>query len=454
MIKLNDEIILNIEKLTPNGCALARFEEEKFVVFVDGALCGEEVKVKITKLNKKYAKGEILEIIKPSKHRIKPPCALYNACGSCDFQICDYDYSILQKTLILKDIFKDITDEEKIYDVIKSPEILHYRHKIQYPSRRTKNSKRMLLGYYKNNSHDLINIKYCPIQPEIINEVAQFIRDNFIFDCYCEKTSKGLLKNVVFRITKDNKNILLSFVLNCNIDEYQKLYKSDFILFAKNITEKFSEIKGVFANLNPDKSNKILSEIDIKIQGDDYIIETLEDKKYKIGPSSFFQVNPKSAINLFNTVKNQIKENSTILDAYGGVGAIGIFISDRAKKITLVEENKNAIKMAKENFKLNNIKNYEIYEGDAKKHLIDFQKEKRMFDYVILDPPRKGCDYDALLAVLKIAKNIIYVSCNPQTLKRHMLHLKKEGFSAKFIQGVDLFPYTHHIEAVVLFEKI
>ena len=165
-------------------------------------------------------------------------------------------------------------------------------------------------------------------------------------------------------------------------------------------------------------------------------------------------MNPKSAINLFNTVKNQIKENSTILDAYGGVGAIGIFISDRAKKITLVEENKNAIKMARENFKLNNIKNYEIYEGDAKKHFIDFQKEKRMFDYVILDPPRKGCDYDALLAVLKIAKNIIYVSCNPQTLKRDMLHLKKEGFSAKFIQGVDLFPYTHHIEAVVLFEKI
>lgn len=453
MIKLNDEITVDIEKLTYEGLALARYGEENFVVFVSNALPKEKVKVKITKLNKKYAKSEILEIIKPSPKRIKPICALYSACGSCDNQICDYDYSIELKTEILKDIFKDIISEEKIYNVIKSPQILEYRKKIQYPARRTKNSKRILLGYYKNNSHDLINIKFCPIQPKIINDISKYIKDNFEFDCFCEKKSKGLLKNILFRLSDDNQNILLSLILNCDIKNYQKYYKKRLTDFAQNITKEFNEIKGVFANLNPNNTNKILSDTDIKILGQDYIIETLKDKKYKIGPSSFFQINPKSAINLFDIVKNNIKENSTILDAYGGVGAIGIYTSEKAKKITLVEENKNAVLMAGENFKLNNIKNYEIFEGDAKKHLKDFETQKRVFDYVITDPPRKGCSKEALDSISKLAKNIIYVSCNPQTLKRDMVYLIEKGFNTKFIQGVDLFPYTHHIETIALFEK-
>lgn len=453
MIKLNEEIILDIEKLTFGGLALGRFGEEKFVVFVEGALPDEKVKVKITKLNKKHAKGEILEIIKSSPNRTKPLCALYNACGSCDNQNCDYDYSVFLKTLILKDVFKNVVDEKNIFDVIKSPEILQYRRKIQYPARQTKNSKRILLGYFKNNSHDLTNIKFCPIQPELTNKIAQYIRDNFQFNCYCERNSKGLLKNILLRVSSNNENILLSFVLNCDKENFEKYYREKLSSFAKNIMGEFSEIKGVFANLNPYGTNRILSDTDIKIQGEDFIIENLENKKYKIGPSSFFQVNPKSAINLFNVVKNNIKENSTILDAYGGVGAIGIFISEKTNKITLVEENKNAVLMAKENFKLNNIENYKIFEGDAQKHFIDFEQQKRVFDYVILDPPRKGCSKEALVSLSKLAKNIIYVSCNPQTLKRDLSYLIENGFSAKFVQGVDLFPYTHHIESVVLLEK-
>ena len=218
--------------------------------------------------------------------------------------------------------------------------------------------------------------------------------------------------------------------------------------------QEFPLIKGVFANLNNEKTNKILSEIDIKIKGEDFIIEKLENKSFKIGPSSFFQVNPFATCELFNVVKAQISENSTILDAYGGVGVIGIFVSDKASKIVLVEENKNAISMAKDNFKLNKIENYEIYEGDAKKHLVNFQKEKRVFDYVILDPPRQGCSKEALETLSKLAKKIIYVSCNPITLRRDMSYLIEDKFIPKFVQGVDLFPYTHHIESVVLFERV
>lgn len=451
MIKINDIVEVEIEKLVYGGDGLARYKDEKFVIFVKNSLPQDKLKIKITALNKKFARGEILEIIN-SPNRIKPFCALYNACGSCDCQIAQYEYLIQQKTEILKDIFKNIIEENKIYPVIPSKNDKSYRHKIQFPASQTKNSKRIILGYYKENSHDLTNIKYCPVQPEIMNEIAQFIRDNFELDCFCEKTSKGLLKNVLARISSYNNDILLTLVLNCTQDEFSA-FDNKIFKFFKKITKKFNNIKGGFVNFNPQKTNKILGNDTLKITGENFIIENLNDKIYKIGATSFFQVNPKTAISLFDVVKENIKPNSTILDAYGGVGAIGIYISEKASHITLVEEDENAILMAKENFKLNNIKNYEILKGDAKKHFIDFKKENKKFDYVILDPPRSGCEKEGLCAIAKLAKNIIYVSCNPQTLKRDMSYLSEEKFKPQFIQGVDLFPYTHHIETVCLFER-
>lgn len=450
-MKLNDVIEIVIEKSVYGGDGLARVGEEQFVVFVKDSIPNDKLKVKITSLNKKFARAEIVEII-DSPNRIKPFCALYNACGSCDCQITSYDFLIEQKSNILKDIFKNILPEDKIYPVIPSPDDKFYRHKIQYPAQQTKNSKRILLGYYKKNSHDLTNIKYCPSQPEIINDIAQFIRDNWTLDCYDEKNHKGLLKNVLFRISNATGDILLTLVLNCHENDFINCESAIFRFF-KKITAQFSEIKGGFVNFNPKKSNKILGNNTLKITGEDFIIEKLETKSYKIGATSFFQVNPKSAVNLFDIVSKNIKPNSTILDAYGGVGAIGIYVSNKASKITLVEENENATSMAYDNFKMNNIENYEILEGDAKKHFINFKKQNRKFDYVILDPPRSGCEADGLKAIAKLAKNIIYVSCNPQTLRRDMSLLIEDGFKPKFVQGVDLFPYTHHIEAIAVFER-
>ncbi|MBR5304641.1 MAG: 23S rRNA (uracil(1939)-C(5))-methyltransferase RlmD [Candidatus Gastranaerophilales bacterium] len=451
MIKLGDIIEVIIEKSVYGGDGLARIGKENFVVFVKDSIPNDKLKVKITSLNKKFARAEIVEII-DSKNRIKPFCALYNACGSCDCQIASYDFLIKQKSAILKDIFKNILSEDKILSIIPSPDDKFYRHKVQYPAQQTKNSKRILLGYYKKNSHDLTNIKYCPVQPEIINEITQFIRENFELNCYDEKNHKGLLKNVLLRISNATNDILLTLVLNCHENDFIN-YESAIFRFFKKITAQFPSIVGGFVNFNPKKSNKILGKDTLKVVGENFIIEKLGDKSYKIGATSFFQVNPKSAVNLFNIVKENIKPNSTILDAYGGVGAIGIYVSEKASKITLVEENENAISMAYDNFQINNIENYEILEGDAKKHFLNFEKEKRQFDYVILDPPRSGCNADGLKAIAKLAKNIIYVSCNPQTLRRDMSLLIEEGFKPKCVQGVDLFPYTHHIEVVGILNK-
>ncbi len=449
-MRINDEIIVNIEKMTPQGEGLCRYGENNFVIFVKNCLPNEKLKIKITSLNKHFARGQIIEIIQPAKERIKPFCPLYNVCGSCQMQICEYDYSIKLKEDILKDIFKN--EKNLILPIIKSPKNKEYRHKIQFPARETKNSKRVLLGYFKENSHDITDIKFCPIQPDIINKISKFIRENYKLGCYIEKKQQGLLKHVIARISSSDNSILLIFVLNVDEKKYQKI-KDDITDFSNKISNEFKEIKGIFVNLNNKNTNCILGNKTIKITGEDYILQKLENKTFKIGATSFFQVNPFAIIELFKIVKNNIKENSTILDAYGGVGAIGIFVSDKTKKITLIEESQNATQMAKENYKLNNIENYEIFCGDAKKFFEDFKKDNKIFDYTILDPPRSGCDEEGLKNIADISNNIIYVSCNPVTLRRDMETLKKIGFLPDFIQGVDLFPYTYHIETVVLFKK-
>ena len=449
-MKINDEIIVNVEKITPQGEGLCRYGEDKFVIFIKNCLPDEKIKIKITSLNKHFARGEIIELIEPSKKRIKPFCPMYNACGSCQMQICDYDYLIELKKEILFDIFKN--KKNLILPIIKSPKTKEYRHKIQFPARETKNSKRVLLGYYKENTHDITNIKFCPIQPEIVNKITEFIRNNYKLGCYQEKNKTGLLKHVIMRISSSDNSILLTFVLNLNEEKF-KTIKNHISDFAEKIKDEFKDIKGFFVNFNDKNTNNILGNKTIKILGDDFILQKLGDKIFKIGAVSFFQVNPWITEELFKVVKENIKNNSTILDAYGGVGAIGIFAGDKAKKITLVEENQNATKMAKENYELNNFKNYEIFSDDAKKRFKIFKDEKRTFDYAILDPPRSGVEKEGLEDIASISKNIIYVSCNPITLKRDMEHLKTLGFEPQFIQGVDLFPYTYHIENVILFKK-
>lgn len=441
-MNVGDIVELNIEKLVYEGIGLARFGSDKFIIFIENVLPDETVKAKIISINKTYAIAQLTEITKPSTHRIKPFCPIYNACGSCQIQICDYEYLIELKTSILKDIFPTIS----IKPITQSPKTLEYRHKTQYPCVQTKNSKRIMLGYYKKQSHELTNIKFCPIQPDVINKIAQFIRDYIPLDCYSEKTHKGILRHVLTRITTKN-DILLTLVLNSDkVDDL--LYD-----FSKKLRLEFPSIKGIFANFNQSKTNKIIGNKTKKIEGENYVIEYLKDKSYKIGPTSFFQVNPYAAIKLFNIVKENIKENSDILDAYAGVGAIGIYLKEKAKKITYVEENLEAAQLAEENYKINKIKNYEIYKGDAKKHFLNFKKQNKIFDYVILDPPRSGCNREGLDAISELSKSIIYVSCNPMTLKRDSKLLQEKGFKIQSLHGVDMFPYTFHIECVMILKK-
>lgn len=450
-MKVNEEYIAKIEKLTNEGVGIARVDN--CVVFIENTCPEDEIKFKIAKVNKSFAQGQIVEIITPSQHRVKPFCPMYNACGACQLQFIDYEYQLQVKQEITQDAMDRIGGLNiKVKSTIPSPEQNKYRHKVQYPVSRTKNSGRILAGYYKPKTHEIVNIKYCPIQPAICDNIINFIREkafDFGVQGFFEKNHSGDLRHIVLRISAYNGKILVVLVVNAT-KIFDRLKD-----FAKCIYEEFDEVVGVCVNYNSKKTNVILGNKTECICGQDYVEEKLLDKIFKIGVSTFFQVNPKSAENIFKYVKEYLKDNfesPIVLDAYAGISSFGICVSDVCKKVVTVEENKESCDKAREVIQTNRIKNVEIHNMDAAKF---FAKEKRKFDAIILDPPRKGCTKESLDEAIRLTNNtIIYVSCNPATLARDLKYLTEHGFVVESVQPFDMFCHTYHVENVAIVRRM
>ena len=433
-------LTVKVEKLSNLGFGIAK--HEGYVLFVEGACPGDTVKVKVGKKNKTYANAKVVEILEPSKHRVEPFCPMQKVCGSCQLQFIDYKYQLQLKKEIVEDAMHSICGHEiEVRDVIPSPKDREYRHKIQYPVSETQNSKRILAGYYKAGSHELVNIKFCPIQPAYCDKIIEFIREA-AQECgisgYNEKKHAGDLRHVVIRSSNYNGKNLVILVVN-STKVFDKLKK-----LASKIYSGLENVSGVGVNFNSKKTNLIMGENTEILEGEGFIEEKLCDKVFKVGAKTFFQVNPESANNIFEYVKKYISENfenPLVLDAYAGITAFGICLSDVAKKVVSVEEVKESVDLADKIIKENGIKNVELHNMDAGKF---FEKELntkgRKFDVTVLDPPRKGCTEESLDYALKLTKGkIIYVSCNPATRARDL-----------FIQPFDMFPHTYHVEDVAM----
>ncbi len=470
-MQTGDEYTVKIEKISTGG-GIAKIDGQ--VVFVENS-CPEDItKIKITKINKNFANADIVEIIEPSPHRVEPFCPMQKVCGSCNMQFIDYEFQLMLKKQIVEDAMTKIGGiGVPVNDTIPSPKTKNYRQKIQYPAAQ-KGSGRIVAGYYKPQTHDIVNIKYCPIQPEICDKIIEFIKEEapkYNISGYNEQKHAGDLRHIVIRGSEYSGKFLVTLVINMDLS-LRGGHKSDvvisydyndyaiatpsarndnkFLALAQDIFEKFDEVSGVCINFNNKKTNVILGAKTVCVAGVDFVEEKILDKVFKIGSDTFFQVNPKSAENIFKYVKEEVKkfENPTILDAYAGIATFGIVVSDIAKSVVSVESNKNSIEKAKEVLRENNICNVEVFAEDTVKYLKSIKKK---FDVTILDPPRKGCSLDSLDETLKHTKEkIIYVSCNPATLARDLKYLCEKGCTVESIQPFDMFCHTYHVENVVI----
>jgi 23S rRNA (uracil1939-C5)-methyltransferase len=453
MANLNEIIEFKIDSLTYEGAGIGK--HDGMAVFVEEVVDGDFIKAEIISAKKNYLRAKLVEIVKPSPNRTEPFCSLANVCGGCQWQHMTYEHQLSAKRKIVEETVKKISGiDVEVKNVIPSPQIKEYRCKIQLPVSQTKVSKRFLTGYFKKGSHEIVNIKFCPIQPAIINEITEFIKEKaqeLNFRAYDEKRHKGLLRHILFRYSSTHKNVLLIFVLN------SKSVPPQIIELANQVQSKFSCITGIVANFNISKTNIIVGNEFETLYGKDFIEEDLKGRKYKISAGSFFQVNPESAINIFETVEKLIKENfdkPRILDAYSGVGSFSLWLKDIAGEVVAVEEYPKAVADAKENLVLNSTDNISLLEGSAQSIIQKMVTEKDFFDVVIIDPPRKGCSDQVLEGIAKLAKGmIIYVSCNPATMARDLKFLQQKGFQPQYIQPVDMFCHTYHIESVVVLKN-
>lgn len=426
---------------------------DNFPIFIQGAIKGEEVKIKILKVQSSFAYGKIIEIIKQAKNRVESECKVYNKCGGCNLRHIDYEYTLtIKKAIVQNCLYKALNKNIEVKDVIGMKKPMFYRNKLQYPIGLNKN-KQAVMGVYSNRTHNIVPVSKCYIQNEICNEIAndifEFINKNNI-SVYDEVTLKGTVRHIVIRIGVKTNEILVTIVVNDN-----NLKKDKELV--EYITKKYPNIKTIVKNYNTKNTNVILGDRNEIIYGSGYIYDILGEYKFKISPLSFYQVNPIQTEILYNTAIKSIEKNSLAdkqidiaLDLYCGIGTIGIFASKYFKKVYGIEKVKQAIDDAKENAKINNVENIEFHVGDVEEILPQILKNiNKTPNVVFVDPPRKGLDNKTIDVLKKIQpEKIIYISCNPATLARDLKELE-EKYLIKEIQPVDMFPYTSHVECVV-----
>jgi 23S rRNA (uracil1939-C5)-methyltransferase len=446
-IEKNKDYIIDITGMGHEGEGVGKVNN--FAIFVQGALLGETVKVKIVKAAKNYAHGKLLEVISPSKYRVEADCGTYKRCGGCQMQHMTYEGQLEFKTLRVKDVMERIGKLEgvTIHPTIGMKEPYRYRNKVQLPV--GKENGKVKIGFYAPRSHDIIDMESCCIQHESADKVIKFTREWIIkygLEPYNETEDKGNIRHIMVRRGFRTGEVMVVIVTR----EESLPYSDEFVdIMVRNI----EGLKSVIQNINPKKTNVILGNRNKTLWGKETITDYIEEFKFNISPLSFFQVNPVQTEVLYGKALEyaSLSGNEIVFDAYCGTGTISLFLSKKAKKVYGVEIVSEAIEDAKKNAVENGIENVEFLVGESEKVIPELIQSGVKADVVVVDPPRKGCEKSLLEAIAGIApEKIVYVSCDPATLARDLGILKELGYKTKEIQPVDMFPQTAHVECCSL----
>lgn len=448
MLTKNECYEIKIIDLGDNGEGIGKFDN--FTVFVHGAIPGDLVNAKVIKVKKQYAVALVDSIIESSDYRQIPECP-YVKCGGCQTQMMTYDAQLKIKKQQVENSMKRIGNlEVEVQEVIGMEEPIAYRNKSQYPVRLVDGEVRV--GFYKQRTHDVVNIDNCMVQHPLINKVMKSLKsklNDIDIKIYNEEKHRGILRHIITRISFKTEDVMLIFATNSK--EEQSVLKT----LGDSLIEEFPQIKSVIQNINTSKGNRVMGYENITLCGQDKIVDYIEENAFEISPLSFLQVNPSQTDVLYKQALEMadITKEDTVFDVYCGIGTISLFLAKSAKKVIGVEVVEAAIEDAKENAIRNNINNTEFITGKAEEVMPKLYKTGYKSDVVVVDPPRKGCEIEVLQTLLDMApKKIVYVSCKPSTLARD-LKILSEKYSVEIVQPVDLFPHTTHVESVVKLKR-
>lgn len=445
------------------GKAICKVDE--LIVFVSNAVPGDVIDIQVTKKRRRFMEGRAIRFHQYSKDRVDARCKHFGICGGCKWQNLDYQKQLEYKQNQVEDQLIRIGKIElpAKKTILPSKEIFYYRNKLEYTfsNRRwldqseidsEEELNRNALGFHIPKMFDkILAIDQCYLQADPSNAIRLYVKDFAIKNNYSFfdiRNQEGLLRNLIIRTSSTNE---LMVILVFFYDDPEKR-----IAILENLAKQFPAITSLLYIINP-KKNDTINDLEVKnFKGNDFILESMEGLKFKIGPKSFYQTNAAQAYELYKIARDfaDLKGDEIVFDLYTGTGTIANFIAEKAKKVIGIEYVAEAIEDAKENSKINQINNTDFFAGDMKDVLtIEFTQTHGVPDVIITDPPRAGMHEDVTKRILELfPKKIIYVSCNPATQARDLTILN-DKYRVTKIQAVDMFPHTHHVENVVLLER-
>ena len=463
-----------IEAIAAEGKCLFHYEDK--VVFVSFCVPGDIVDVQITKKKHSFMEGRIVRIVQYSKVREKPMCAHFGICGGCKWLNLPYEEQLKAKQ---QQVFDQLTRIGKIAlpefnPIMGSVKTKEYRNKLEFgcankrwytkeeieamPPReagKEGNLNESAIGFHISGTFDKIYpIEKCllmdDLHNQIRNEISRYAKAQGM-SFYDIRAQHGLLRGLMMRNSNTGEFMLL---VQFHYDEEGDEQRAQSLL--RHVADRFPQITSLIY-VDNQKGNDTFGDLELTtFKGTDFIYETMEDLKFKVGPKSFYQTNTEQAYHLYSVARKfaALTGEELVYDLYTGTGTIANFVARRARRVIGIEYVPEAIEDAKENSKVNNIANTLFYAGDMKNILTDgFIAEHGRPDVIITDPPRAGMHPDVVHVILNAApRRIIYVSCNPATQARD-LQLMDAAYKVTGVQPVDMFPHTPHVENVVLLEK-
>ena len=464
--EVGQKLEIQIEKIVFGGEGLGRIDG--FAVFVPMSVPGDKLEIDIISVKKSYARGLITRIIEPSKDRIEDLSKVsFEDFDGCDFGMLKYEKQLEYKDKMLEEVLTKISgidlENVQVGKIIGSDEKVNYRNKTAEPF--FKKDGIIQTGFYSRKSHNVFLAKESLLK----SEIAKMIIDKFLqkvnsfsgtkkeFKVFNEINNTGFLKQIMVRNNEKNE-VMIIVIVNKN-SQYNQL--------SKVLEEMYDEnecIKSVYISVKTEQNNVILGK-NIHLFGSQYLEEEMEGLKFKIYPNSFFQINKKQALKLYDTAiefLNEEKNNKnngkiyekTVIDAFSGTGTIAMMLSKNIKKVIGIESVESSTLAAKLTSYENSIQNVEFVNGKVEKELPKILKRENI-GAIVFDPPRRGIEEIALKSVIKNKiEKIVYISCNPATFARDVKILTENGYVLKKITPVDMFPQTAHIEVVGLLEKL
>ena len=451
MLNKNAIVEVEIVDLTHEGAGVAKVDG--FVFFVDNALPGEVIKMRVLKLKKNIGFGKVEEYATLSPNRNQDIDATYLRSGIADFGHMTYEEQLkFKRKQVVDNLYKTagISDVE-VAETLGMETPYAYRNKAQVPVRRVKGQ--LETGFYRKNSHDLIPIEDFLIQDKEIDKLIVFVRDllrRYDLKPYDEKEQTGLIRHLVVRRGHYSGQMMLVFVTT-----RPKVFRIDQVI--AKITEAFPNVVSIIQNINDKNTNAIFGKEFRTLYGQDTITDSMLGNDYEISAQSFYQVNTEMAEKLYQTAIDfsDLNSDSIVIDAYSGIGTIGLSFAKQVKEVYGVEVIETAVEDAKKNAERNGITNAHYVADSAENAMAKWSKDGIKPDVIIVDPPRKGLTESFIKASVAMQpEKITYVSCNPATMARDIKLYQELGYELKKVQPVDLFPQTHHVETVALLSKL